>query len=209
MYDIKYISDEVVTAFGRIGHMFASKAAFDVEPDVITTAKGLTSGYQPMSATIISDEIFEVISAPGAMFLHGMTYSGHPACAAAALANIAIMETESIPEKVRTTGKIFEQGLLKLEELDIVGQVRGSHFMMGLEFVRDKVTKAVFDDEIKIGSRVAQAAQSRGLIVRPLGNMAVMSPPLVLTEEQIEEFVAILRDSISAVIEDLKKEGNL
>lgn len=208
-YDIKYISDEVVTAFGRIGHMFASKAAFDIEPDVITTAKGLTSGYQPMSATIISDEIFEVMSAPGTMFLHGMTYSGHPACAAAALANIAIMETESIPEKVRTTGKIFEQGLRKLEELDIVGQVRGSHFMMGLEFVRDKVTKAVFDDEIKIGSRVAQAAQSRGLIVRPLGNMAVMSPPLVLTEAQIEEFVAILRDSISAVIEDLKKEEHL
>lgn len=208
-YEIKYISDEVVTAFGRLGHMFASKAVFGIEPDVITTAKGLTSGYQPMSATIISDEIFDVISGQGAMFMHGMTYSGHPACAAAALANIAIMERESIPETVRTTGKIFEQTLRDLEDLDIVGQVRGSHFMMGLEFVSDKATKDVFSDEIKIGSRVAQAAQSRGLIVRPLGNMAVMSPPLVLSEAQIEEFVAILRDSISAVTEDLHKEGKL
>ncbi|TNF88954.1 MAG: aminotransferase [Gammaproteobacteria bacterium] len=208
-YDIKYISDEVVTAFGRIGHMFSSQAVFGIEPDIITTAKGLTSGYQPMSATIISDEIFEVLSAQGAMFLHGMTYSGHPACAAAALANIAIMERESIPERVRTTGKIFEQGLRQLEDLDIVGQVRGSHFMMGLEFVRNKQTKALFDEEVKIGGRVAQAAQSRGLIIRPLGNMVVMSPPLVLTQEQIEEMIAVLRDSISAVIEDLKKDGNL
>ena len=208
-YDIKYISDEVVTAFGRIGHMFASQDVFGIEPDIITTAKGLTSGYQPMSATVISDEIFEVMSAPGAMFLHGMTYSGHPACAAAALANIDIMERESIPQRVQTTGKIFEKGLLELEDLEIVGQVRGSHFMMGLEFVRNKTTREVFDEELKIGSLVAQAAQARGLIIRPLGNMVVMSPPLVLSEGQIEEMIAILRDSISAVIRDLKKDGTL
>ena len=208
-YDIKYISDEVVTAFGRLGHMFASQSVFDIEPDIITTAKGLTSGYQPMSATLISDEIYEVMSAKGAMFLHGMTYSGHPACAAAALANIGIMERESIPETVRSTGKLFEQSLKTLEDLDIVGEVRGSHFMMGLEFVRDKSTKEVFDEEIKIGGQVAQAAQARGLIIRPLGNMAVMSPPLTLTPEQIEEIAAILRDSIVQVIGDLKRAGDL
>ena len=208
-YDIKYISDEVVTAFGRIGHMFASQAVFGIEPDIVTTAKGLTSGYQPMSATIISDEIYDVISAEGAMFMHGMTYSGHPACAAAALANIDIMQRESIPETVQTTGKLFERGLRELEDLDIVGQVRGSHFMMGLEFVRDKQSKQVFDEELKIGGLVAQAAQARGLIIRPLGNMVVMSPPLVLTGEQIEEMVAIMRDSISAVVESLKKDGHL
>ena len=208
-YDIKYISDEVVTAFGRLGHMFASQSIFDIEPDIITTAKGLTSGYQPMSATLISDEIYEVMSAKGAMFLHGMTYSGHPACAAAALADIGIMERESIPETVRSTGKLFEQSLKVLEDLDIVGEVRGSHFMMGLEFVRDKGTKEIFDEEIKIGGQVAQAAQARGLIIRPLGNMAVMSPPLTLTPEQIEEIAAILRDSIVQVIGDLKRTGDL
>ena len=194
-YDIKYISDEVVTAFGRLGHMFASRDLFGIEPDIITTAKGLTSGYEPMSATIISDEIFDVVSAKGAMFLHGMTYSGHPACAAAALANIAILEREEIPQKVRVTGKLFENGLRGLEDLDIVGEVRGSHFMMALEFVRDKSSKQVFDEDIKIGNRVSAAAQARGLIVRPLGNMAILSPPLILTDSEIGQIVDILRDS--------------
>jgi len=208
-YDIKYISDEVVTAFGRLGHMFASQDVFGIEPDIITTAKGLTSGYQPMSATIISDEIMEVLSARGAMFLHGMTYSGHPACAAAALANIAIMEREGIPQQVRSTGKLFEDRLRALEDLEIVGQVRGSHFMMGLEFVSNKDSKEIFDEEIQIGQRVAAAAQARGLIVRPLGNMAVMSPSLTLTTQQIEEIASILRDSIGEVVAALHKEGHL
>lgn len=143
------------------------------------------------------------------MFLHGMTYSGHPACAAAALANIAIMEREGIPQQVRDTGKLFENRLRALEDLEIVGQVRGSHFMMGLEFVKDKNSKEIFDEEILVGKRVAAAAQARGLIVRPLGNMAVMSPSLILSESQIEDIAAILRDSIEAVINDLKKEGLL
>ena len=205
-YQIKYISDEVVTAFGRLGHMFSSQDVFGVEPDIITSAKGLTSGYQPMSATIISEEIFEVMSAQGAMFLHGMTYSGHPACAAAALANIAIMEREAIPARVQITGKKFENDLRGLEDLEIVGQVRGSHFMMGLEFVQNKDTREVFAEEVKVGNRVSQAAQSRGLIVRPLGNMIVMSPPLILSEGQIDEITGILRESIASVTDDLKKE---
>jgi len=208
-YEIKYISDEVVTAFGRLGHMFASKDVFDIEPDIITTAKGLTSGYQPMSATIISEEIYDVLSAQGAMFLHGMTYSGHPACAAAALANIGIMEREGIPQRVRTTGKLFENGLGTLGELEIVGEVRGSHFMMALEFVQDRESKEMFAEEVKIGHRVSQAAQARGLIVRPLGNMVILSPPLILSEEQIGEIVAILRDSIESVIGGLKQSGLL
>ena len=94
-YGIKYISDEVVTAFGRLGHFFSSQDVFGIEPDIITSAKGLTSGYQPLSATILSEEIYDVIAAPGAMFLHGMTYSSHPAACAAALANIAIMRMKT------------------------------------------------------------------------------------------------------------------
>ncbi len=206
-YDIKYISDEVVTAFGRLGHMFASKDVYGIEPDIITTAKGLTSGYQPMSATIISDEIYDVISERGDMFLHGMTYSSHPACCAAALANIAILEGEKIPEQVRTTGKIFENGLKALEDLDVVGEVRGSHFMMGIEFVKDKQTKEVFADEINIGKKVAQQAQSRGLIVRPLGNMAVLSPTLIMTEDQINQLCDILRASIEAAADEARQEA--
>ncbi|HMB75270.1 MAG TPA: aminotransferase class III-fold pyridoxal phosphate-dependent enzyme, partial [Kiloniellaceae bacterium] len=208
-YDIKYISDEVVTAFGRLGRMFASQDVFGIEPDIVTTAKGLTSGYQPMSATVISDEIFEVISAKGTMFLHGMTYSSHPACAAAALANIAILEREGIPERVLSTGKRFENGLRGLERHDIVGQVRGSHFMVGVEFVKDKASKDVFDDDAAVGKRVASEAQQRGLIVRPLANMVIFSPPLILTEAQIDEMVSIFSESIQGAMDGLKKDGFL
>jgi adenosylmethionine-8-amino-7-oxononanoate aminotransferase len=205
-YGIKYVSDEVVTAFGRLGHMFASQAVFDFEPDIVTSAKGLTSGYQPLSATIVSDEIYEVISAPGGRFLHGMTYSGHPACAAAALANIAIMEREDICGRVRERGPLFERALQSLADLPIVGEVRGSHFMMGIEFVKDKTTKAAFGNDVDVGPRVARHAQTRGLIVRPLGSMAVLSPPLILTEAQIATIAETLRDSIAATVADLTRE---
>jgi adenosylmethionine-8-amino-7-oxononanoate aminotransferase len=202
-HDIKYISDEVVTAFGRLGHMFASEDVFGVVPDIITTAKGLTSGYQPLSATIIADDIYDVISEPGAMFLHGMTYSGHPAAAAAALANIEILEREEIPQKVRVTGKIFENALRGLADLDIVGEVRGSHFMMGIEFVKNKDTKEAYSDEINVGLRVAQEAQKRGLIARPLGNILILSPTLIMDEAQIGQIETILRESIVAVMSTL------
>ncbi len=198
-HDIKYIADEVVTAFGRLGHMFASQDVFGMVPDIINTAKGLTSGYQPLSATIISDEIYEVISEPGAMFLHGMTYSGHPAAAAAALANIDILEREQIPQKVQTTGKVFENALRGLTDLDIIGDVRGSHFMMGMEFVKDKDTKETYGDDVNIGLRIAQETQKRGLIARPLGNILILSPTLIMDEAMIGQIEGILRESITAV----------
>ncbi|SDL23911.1 aminotransferase class III-fold pyridoxal phosphate-dependent enzyme [Aliiruegeria lutimaris] len=198
-YEIKYISDEVVTAFGRLGHFFASKDVFDVQPDIITTAKGLTSGYQPLPATILSDEIHEVISDRGGVFLHGMTYSGHPAAAAAGLANIALMERDRIPQNVRTTGKRFEGNLRALADMEMVGEVRGSHFMMGIEFVRDKADKTPFAPEDMIGLKVARAAQKRGLIARPLGNILILSPTLVMDGAMIDRTAAILRESIAEV----------
>ncbi|GAA6193564.1 aminotransferase class III-fold pyridoxal phosphate-dependent enzyme [Phaeobacter sp. NW0010-22] len=202
--DIKYIADEVVTAFGRLGAMFASEDVFGMQPDIINTAKGLTSGYQPLSATIISDEIYDVISEPGAMFLHGMTYSGHPAAAAAGLANIEILEREDIPGQVQVTGKIFENALRGLGDLDIVGDVRGSHFMMGLEFIKDKATKTEFDADDNVGGKVAKHAQDRGLIARALGNSLILSPTLILDADNIASIEAILRESISATMDDLK-----
>ncbi len=202
-YEIKVISDEVVTAFGRLGHFFASKDVFGFQPDIITTAKGLTSGYQPLSATILSDEIHEVISGPGGMFLHGMTYSGHPAASAAGLANIALMERDQIPQTARTTGKLFETTLKGLADLDIVGEVRGSHFMIGIEFVKDKASKEIFDPEINIGLKVAQKCQQKGLIARPLGHILILSPTLILSPEQIATIGGILRESITEVMAEL------
>jgi adenosylmethionine-8-amino-7-oxononanoate aminotransferase len=197
--DIKYIADEVVTAFGRLGHFFASEAVFDTTPDIITTAKGLTSGYQPMSATIVTDEIHDVISGPGGLFLHGMTYSGHPAASAAALTNIAIMEREGIPERVRSTGAYFERKLRGLTDIELVGEVRGSHFMIGIEFVKDRATKESHPAEAEVGLKVARACQKRGLIARPLGNVLILSPTLIMDEPMIDEIEGILRDAIEEV----------
>ncbi|MGR3624344.1 aminotransferase class III-fold pyridoxal phosphate-dependent enzyme [Pseudophaeobacter sp.] len=197
--DIKYIADEVVTAFGRLGHFFASQDVFGMVPDIITTAKGLTSGYQPLSATIVSDEIHDVISGPDGMFLHGMTYSGHPAAAAAGLANIAIMEREQIPQRVRKTGAYFEAKLRSLTDIEMVGEIRGSHFMMGIEFTRDRTTKESFGDEVQVGLKVAQACQKRGLIARPLGNVLILSPTLIMDEAMIDQIEMILRDAIQEV----------
>ncbi len=202
-HDILYISDEVVTAFGRLGHMFASEACFGIVPDIICTAKGLSSGYQPISATLLSDEIYDVISAEGGKFLHGMTYSGHPACCAAALENIRILEDEKICERVKQLGPLFENTLKSLLEHRIVGDVRGSHFMMALEFVQDKETKEPFPDELGVGMRISQHAQKKGLIVRPLGSMIVLSPPLILTEQEIADIGRILSESIEATEQEL------
>lgn len=202
-HDIAYVADEVVTAFGRLGHMFTSEDVYGYVPDIITTAKGLTSGYQPLAATIISDEIYDVISGPDAMFLHGMTYSGHPAAAAAGLANIKILEREKIPQRVQTTGKVFENALRGLGDMDLVGEVRGSHFMMGIEIVKNKDTREHFADDVMVGSLVAQQAQRRGLIARALGNILILSPTLIIEEAMIQNIENILRESIAEVTHTL------
>ncbi len=143
-YGVLYVSDEVVTAFGRIGYFFASESEFGIVPDIITCAKGLSSGYLPLGATIISDEIYEVINQPqadGALFTHGFTYSGHPVSCAAALKNIEIIERENLLEHVQDVGQYFEDQLKTLVDLDIVGEVRGKKFMMCIENLADKKPK--------------------------------------------------------------------
>jgi adenosylmethionine-8-amino-7-oxononanoate aminotransferase len=209
-YGVLYVSDEVVTAFGRLGHMFASEDEFGIVPDIITCAKGLTSGYLPLGATILSDEIYEVISKPqadGAIFTHGYTYSGHPVSCAAGLKNIEIMERENLCGNAQDVGAYFEQQLKTLSDLPIVGDVRGRKFMMCIENVANKDTKQLIDPEAKVGNRIADHCQARGLIVRPLAHMNVLSPPLTLTREHVDFMVATLRESIEAAMVDMKQEG--
>lgn len=211
-YDVLYVSDEVVTAFGRLGHMFASEDEFGIVPDIITCAKGLTSGYLPLGATIFSDRLYEVISKPqadGAIFTHGFTYSGHPVSCAAGLKNIEIMEREGLCEHVEDVGDYFECRLHELEDLEIVGDVRGRKFMMCLENVADKATKELIDPAAKIGNRIADECQKRGLIVRPLAHMNILSPTLILTREHVDFVAATLRESIEAATESLKVDGYL
>lgn len=209
-YDVLYISDEVVTGFGRLGHWFASEDVYGVVPDMITSAKGITSGYLPLGATLLSDQIHEVMSSEtygAGYFAHGFTYSGHPVACAAGLMNMEIIERDGILEHVRDAGPYFEERLATLLDLPIVGDVRGSHFMLCAEFVADKETKALFSDEVDIGSRIAKVAERRGLIVRPLGHLAVLSPPLILTRAEIDELVEMLRASIVEVMDGLLRDG--
>jgi len=209
-YDILYVSDEVVTAFGRLGHWFSSKDEFGIQPDIIICAKGITSGYQPLGAVIFSDRISDVLSekGDGRYFAHGFTYSGHPVACAAALKNIEIMERENLFDNVREVGPYFMEQLQTLLDLPIVGQVRGLQFMVCVEFVKDPETKELFDDEIDIGKRMADAADARGLNVRPVEHLNVMSPPLTMTKDDVNFVVRTLRESIEAVLATLEKEGH-
>ena len=208
-HDVLYVSDEVVTGFGRLGNWFASKDLFGIEPDIITSAKGLTSGYLPLGATLYSDAIHEVISEPGQnrCFTHGFTYSAHPVCCAAALKNIEIMERERIFDNVLDVGAYFETQLATLTDAPMVGEVRGKRMMMCVELVADKQTKALFPDDLDIGKVVSNQAEERGLIVRPIGNLNVMSPALTLTREQVDFIVSALRESIEAAAKEIGHNG--
>jgi adenosylmethionine-8-amino-7-oxononanoate aminotransferase len=209
-HDILYVSDEVVTGFGRLGQLFASERCFGVVPDMIVAAKGITSGYLPLGATIVSDRLYDGLAqtqSEGALLAHGFTYSGHAAACAVGLANIALLERERICERVRDLGPLFLERLRTLREHPIVGDVRGSHFMLCIELVQDRHSKAPFPVAVDIGRRISRAAQERGLIVRPIGNLSVLSPALILTEDQIDEIVAILDASLRATISDLTRDG--
>jgi len=208
-HGILFIADEVVTGFGRIGHWFAIHDEFGVDPDIMVAAKGLTSGYLPLGATIYSDRVHEVISAPDAQawFTHGFTYSGHPVCCAAALKNIEIIAEEGLLGNARVVGDYFETRLKELAALPLVGDVRGRRFMMCVEYVADKETRAPLPEAAHISRRIAERCEAKGLLVRPLGHLDIMSPPLTLTRAQCDELVDTLRDAISEVTQELSREG--
>ena len=208
-YDVLYVADEVVTAFGRVGHWFASSGEFGIEPDIITCAKGVTAGYLPLGATLYSDEIHQAMSSgdPQRVFAHGFTYSGHPVCCAASLKVIDIMERERILDQVREVGPYFESRLQELRDLAIVGDVRGRKFMMCVEFVADKKTRELFPESMDIGRMVATRCEERGLIVRPLVHLNVMSPPLILSRAQVDEIVETLGEGILQTQKDLATTG--
>ncbi len=211
-YEILTIADEVVTAFGRLGKMITSKEMFKVQPDIMVLAKGLSSGYVPLGATVISSAMHEVISRPKAdnpYFSHGFTYSGHALACATGLKNIEILERDGFCEHVNKWGPYFKEQLTTLEDLPIVGEVRGSHFMLALEYVTDKKTKTSFPMEVNIGKRIYTASKKRGLIIRPIGPLNVLSPPLTYDKDAIDETIGILKDSILETVTTLHKEGHL
>ena len=196
--DVLYISDEVVTGFGRLGHWFASEDVFGIRPDMITCAKGLTSGYLPLGACLISDRLLEPISGPGhedVLFSNGYTYSGHPVSCAAALKNIEIIENEGILDHVRQVSPHFLERLHALRESPIVGDTRGLGLVGCVEGRLPREGDRLALDR-EFGRRVDERCEALGLIVRPLVNMCVFSPPLVITERQIDEMFEILGQAI-------------
>ena len=209
-HDILYIADEVVTAFGRLGPWFASQTEFGIVPDIIIFAKGITSGYVPLGGFAISQAVLERVSGPdnkGAVFANGYTYSGHPVACAAALANIEVIEKEGLLERVREISPYFLSRLRELEDLPIVGEVRGQGLVACIDCVADKQSRNPLRLDYEVGNRIDRHCQALGLIVRPMINMCVMSPPLVIARHQIDRMVDILREGIERTQRDLKAEG--
>lgn len=197
-HDVLYISDEVVTAFGRLGHWFASKDVFGIEPDIITCAKGLTSGYAPMGAAIISDRLIDDVAGRDAAFSNGYTYSGHPVSAAAGLKSMEIIEHDEILEHVRRVTPIFQGRLQELRNIDIVADVRGMGLMGCVQCSEKGKARGDLGRDYEIGALIDQECQKRGLIVRPIINMCVFSPPLIITEAEIHQMFDILKEGIEA-----------
>lgn len=207
-HDILYVSDEVVTAFGRLGHVFASGQVFGIEPDMIAFAKGVTSGYFPLGGTLISDRLLGELRAtnhPEAMFAHGLTYSSHPVGSAVALANLDILE-DGLLEHVREVAPYFQERIGTLEELELVGEVRGMGLMACVECVADREGANPLALDTEVGRRIDRNCQELGLLVRPLIHMCVMSPPLVITRGQIDDMVDILRQGIRRTMDELVAE---
>ena len=208
-HGILFIADEVVTAFGRLGHWFASRDLFDVQPDIICTAKGLTSGYVPLGAMIFSDRLWSIMEQdPDRWFTAGFTYSGHPVACAAALKNIEIMEREDLLANATRMGALFQSRLKRLEELPLVGQVRGRGLMLCTENVADKATREPLPDGVNESKRISNAAEAMGLMVRPMAHLNVMSPPLTITEDEVDFIATTLEKAIRQVTDELVREGH-
>ncbi|WP_306111347.1 MULTISPECIES: aminotransferase [Roseovarius] len=205
-YDILYVSDEVVTGFGRLGHFFASETRFGIIPDMIVTAKGITSGYQPLGALLVSDRIAEAVSdaAPEdkPVFSNGFTYSGHPVACAAALTNIKIMKRDDICGHVQDVGPYFISRLRELLSSSIVYTVRGDHLMACVECWTGEEAGPNAQN-MALAARVDAYCQEAGLLVRPYENLCILSPPLVISRSEIDEIVAILENALTRAAEDL------
>jgi adenosylmethionine-8-amino-7-oxononanoate aminotransferase len=202
-YDVVFISDEVICSWGRLGEWFGAHR-YDYLPDIITTAKGITSAYSPMGAVIASDKIFEPFAHGTTSFTHGLTFGGHPVSAAVALANIQVFEDENLLENVRTNEPVLRAMLDSLRDIPIVGDVRGAGYFQAIELVKNQDTKQSFSDEESetlLRGYLSAELFERGLICRAddRGDPVIMlSPPLIAGPEQFAEIEQVLRPVLEA-----------
>ena len=197
-YDVLLVADEVITGFGRIGDMFAS-TTYDIQPDMITCAKGMTSGYSPIGATIVSDRIYEPFKHGQTSFSHGYTFGGHPVSAAVALENLNIFEEERLTQNVKENSPHFRAALEKLLDIPIVGDVRGDGYFFGIELVKDKDTRETFNEEESermLRGFLSKALFDAGLYCRAddRGDPVIqLAPPLTIGQAEFDEIEQTLR----------------
>jgi len=201
-YGVLMIADEVAVGFGKTGKMFACEQE-GVTPDIMALGKGLSGGYLPLAATVAMEEIYNGFLGrfeDSRTFFHGHTYTGNPLACAAAVANLEIFAEERVVESLAGKIERLTRALEPIAVLDHVGEIRQRGFMVGIELVADKATKESYPPAGRIGNRVIMEARKRGLIIRPLGDVIVLMPPLCITNEEIERLCEITLDSIRAVV---------
>ena len=205
-YDILFIVDEVICGFGRLGEWWGSDF-YGLEPDLMGTAKGLTSGYVPMSACVMSDRVWGVLregSSQYGPFAHGYTYSGHPVAAAAALANLDIIEGEGLVENAAAVGAYLQENLREaFADHPLVGEVRGVGLIAGIELVQDKESKEPFDPSVAVAGRLHELLMEEGLICRPMFESLGFSPPLVLSMEDVDSMVEMFSRGLNKLSMEL------
>ncbi|HRZ86804.1 MAG TPA: adenosylmethionine--8-amino-7-oxononanoate transaminase [bacterium] len=200
-HDVLLIADEVATGFGRTGRMFACEHE-EVSPDIMVVAKGLTGGYLPLAATMTTKEVYSAFLGEYAeqkTFFHGHTYTGNQLCCAAALASLEIFRSEKTVERMQPRIEQLRKGLERFAKLPHVGDVRRCGFMTGIELVKDKAAKEPYAWEELIGHRVIMEARARGVLLRPLGSVVVLMPPLVINQKELKELIDVTYDSIKKV----------
>ena len=194
--DIQFIADEVICGFGRLGEWFGS-LHYDLQPDMISMAKGLSSAYLPIGAVAFSEARAQEMFATAGEFFHGYTYSGHPACCAAALKNIEIMERENLVTRTRDhTGPLMAEKLASLSDHPIVGEVRTRGLLAAIELVPEKPSRKRFDNYGNVGGICRDISFSNGLVMRAIRDTMVLSPPLIITDEEIDEIVVKVRKTL-------------
>lgn len=209
-HDVLLVADEVICGFGRLGKLFGSHY-YGISPDLMTIAKGLTSGYIPMSASLVSEKIWNVLrdgSPKLGPFAHGFTYTGHPIAAAAAMANLDILEGEGLTERAARIGTYF-QGRLResFSAHPLVGEVRGIGMIAAVELVANKEKKEAFDLKLGVARRLYAMAREEGLICRPILNSLAFSPPLIVGESEVDEIVEKFTRGLARLADALKHEG--
>ena len=208
-YGILLISDEVICAFGRLGHWFAYEK-FGYRPDLVTFAKAVTSGYIPLGGVMVGQRVAQVLIEKGGEFNHGYTYSGHPVACAVALANLDVMEREKLPARVRDDiGPYLASRFAELAEHPLVGDAETCGFVAGLVLVRNRAARELFDPALGVGMLCRGHCFRNGLVMRAVGDRMIIAPPLVMTHAQVDEMMDLIRFCLDATQSDLRTAGHL